>query len=440
MTGAERIAEASEGIGYLRAEIVEWVRQVNEKGPPGAHLTRLATLRKIIDPALDAIAAELASRAGAPLGTAAAYALASVTDKRVLFCRRLFRWYALRFGQRGEARLRQCLAGADEVVWSTWERTFAAARAPRIAAPLCFVDNDPIPWASPHQALPPETSPPPGDVLLAEFTAAGSGGLPVPVIGLPPVVARRPWWLVTVIHETGHHVLPALAGAVPSAVAGAAARAGAGAAEQQLWSCWSAELFADAYASAFAGASAAWAVAEYERGCADPFAARATYPPAEVRLRIVSALVAQAGGGDPGCTLTGGAPAANPKTRALSDRVPAVVGALLDCPIGRTSLRELAGDGQELAETQARWAAQLRAGKAHPSKTLEAAAACVGGAVRAWRDSDRTDPAVLAALRDQVLEVLPQCRPDDTRAAGPDDPSGAARALIGALLGPGARL
>ena len=82
-----------------------------------------------------------------------------------------------------------------------------AAEVPPRPAPLCFVDNDPIPWASLHDKLIVEARPPAQDTFLTERIK----NLPVPVIGLPPVVARRPWWLVAAIHETGHHLQYSLA-------------------------------------------------------------------------------------------------------------------------------------------------------------------------------------------------------------------------------------
>ena len=68
---------------------------------------------------------------------------------------------------------------------------------------------------------------------------------------------------------------------------------------------------------------------------------------------------------------------------------------------------------------------------------VDAAAACVGGAVRAWQDGGGADPV---PLRDQVLAVLPECRPDGSRAAESDGAAGSARALIDAILDPGALL
>jgi len=433
MTATERIAEASEGVEYVTGEIARWIEDTAERGRAGAHLTRLDTLHDILTRTLEAIAGTMTPEAVEPLDLTGAYTLARDTDKRTLFCRRLFRWYALRFDQRAEERLDDCLAGADEVVWSVWERTFAAAKAPRRAAPLCFVDNDPVPWASLHSALPAEARPP----ALDGFFAGRIRELPVPVVGLPPVVVRRPWWLIIAIHETGHHVQHALADGVPAALAAAAKRAGADGAEQGQWSDWASELFADAFAAAFGGASAAWAVAELEQVSGDPFAARDTYPPAEARLRIARALVTETGAADPGFTLVGDEPPANPKSRELLERVPAIAVALLDHPLGKTTLRALAGKGPALAQAQARWAAELSAGDAQPSNTLRAAAECVGGAVRAWRDSDRSDPG---PLRKSVLNVLRECGPDGTRAAGPDESPAAAQALIDALLAEGTEL
>ena len=438
MTGAQRIGEAREGARYVRQEIANWIAATNKRGPAGAHLSRLVTLQQILNPTLDAIVGTLSPEVTGPLDLAGAYALARATDKRVLFCRRLFRWYALRFDQRAEQGLDQCLAGADEVVWSVWARTFAAARIPRRPAPLCFVDNDPIPWASQHDKLIVEARPPSQDTFLTERIR----NLPVPVIGLPPIVARRPWWLVAAIHETGHHLQYTLADGLVDAVSAtlkaAASRAGAGSAEQKQWSDWGKELFADAYAAVFAGTASVWVIAELERTFPDPLEARPTYPPAEVRLRLASALVAETGAKTPDFVLTDGVPVNVTSVRGLLKRVPAVVAALLDHPIGATSLRKLGGDGRALSESQARWAADLRAGRAVSSKKPGAAAACVGGAVRAWQDGNGTDPR---ALRVQVLDVLPKCRPDGVRAAaGARKVTGSARDLIEAVLDPGASL
>src|SRR5262249_45047836 len=202
MTGPGRIGEAREGIGHLRGEIAAWVAEMGRSGPAGAHLSRLGTLQRILDRTLDAIAGTVTPQATGSLDLAGGYALARATDKRGLFCRRLFRWYALRFDQRADQGLGRCLAGADEAVWSVWGRTSAAAGIPRGPAPLCFVDNAPSPWASLHGLLPVDARPPSRDAFLT----ARIRELPVPVVGLPPIVARRPWWLVAAIHETGHHL------------------------------------------------------------------------------------------------------------------------------------------------------------------------------------------------------------------------------------------
>jgi hypothetical protein len=437
MSGAARIGEAREGIDHVRGEIADWVAGMGRRGPAGAHLSRLGALQQILDRTLDAVAGTLTPQATGPLDLAGGYALARTTDKRVLFCRRLFRWYALRFDQRADAGLSRCLAGADEVVWSVWERTFTAAEVPRLPAPLCFVDNDPIPWASLHGLLPAEARPPSRDAFLADRIRE----LPLPVVGLPPVVARRPWWLVAAIHETGHHLqytlTEDLVDEVPAALFEAAGQAGAKPAEQRQWSDWGAELFADAFAAAFAGAPSVWAITELERAAPDPLAARPTYPPAQVRLRLAAALVAETGADEPGFTLTDGPAVDTTAVDGLLSRVPKIVEALLDHPLGATTLRKLAGDGRALSQAQARWAVDLGAGRAVASKTLEAAAACVGGAVRAWQAADGADPA---PLRDQVLAVLPDCRPDGDRAAEADRTAGAAQALIDAVLDPGAPL
>lgn len=431
--GAARLAEAREGIGHLRDELAYWVGAVEAHGPPGAHRSRLTTLRSILDDTLDVLGAH----AVADTTVAAAYAAARTLDRRVLFCRRLFRWYALRFDQRRDPAARACLDAADEVVWSVWAQAFDAAGADRPPAPLCFVDNDPVPWASLHHVLPHDTRPPSGDAFLTDRINA----LPIPVIGLPPLVIRRPWWLVSAVHEAGHHVQHRLGvvDSVGQALASAVQADGGSDAEARQWSDWGGEIFADAFAAAFTGAAWVWAVGELER--ADPavlVTARATYPPPVVRWELVRALVAATGAHEPAGTLADPAAPFDPAAVAtLYRRIPAVTDAVLDHPLGATTLRTLAGDGRARMQAHARWTDELVAGEAVGVAELGAAEACLAGGVRAWQTGGVVDPGVLQA---RLLAVLPLCRPDGTRAAEDGRARAATDALIAAVLDPGAEL
>lgn len=394
---AARLDEAVEGIDHLRDEIDEWVALTATQGPPGAHLSRVDSVQMLLSETLDVLQ-ENHHRSSVESDP---YVAALRLDRQVLACRRILRWFALRFAQRTEPMLRECLLGADEVVWSVWRRTvMIAGESRRPPAPLCFVDNDPVPWASVHRVLPGEVRPPSRDPVLGERIRA----LPVPVIGLPPVVARRPWWLVTAVHETGHHVSqtygtgPSLQTRLQDAVRGA----GADAAEAAQWGAWSEEIFADGFAAMFVGSASLWALTELEHAASDWIAIRPTYPPAAVRLALAAAMVAATG-----------APVAPPgdgvgleALQGLLRRIPAVVDAVLDQPIGAGSLRRLGDSGEERAFRHKRWARLLATGSATPVAELGAAEACIAGAVIAWAEGRQPDALL---LRRNVLAVLPAC-------------------------------
>ena len=388
------------------------------KSPTGAHVTQLSALVDIVTPILTGT--EEDATALRDLEAELAYRKALVLDKRVAACIRLFRWYALRFDQRQQG-LERCLRGADEVVWSAWKRTFdAAGVTPLPPAPLSFVDSEPIPWASLHQTLPAEVRPPSADSFFTDRLKA----LPVPVIGLPPLAARRPWWLITALHECAHHVHQHLFkhDELKMALEASALTAKADPGEAASWAGWASECFADAFGVAFGGEPSVWAIEELERPVVDRLKGRGTYPSASVRIELGNALLAETLGDSTGAGTSGSA--------EPSQRVTAIAKTLLDLPLGNTTLRAVAGSGASLAKEQRSWGRELLSGTAQPEKTLEAAAHVVGAAVLAWREG----VASPIALRDEVLRVLPDCRPDGTRAAAPrPDLTAASEDLLAAL-------
>ena len=453
---AIRVAEAIEGHTWLASEIKTWIAEMSAAGVAGAHTTQLATLDAALSPTVEAIGGELQRAVDGGLDLGGAYAAARLTERRAIFCRRLFQWYATRFEQRrgrgatpGAAQdddasddIQLCLAAADEVVWSTWARTFTAAGIARPPAPLPFIDNDAVPWASFHNALPGDAQPPSVDPFFKRRIRE----LPVAVIGLPPMVVRRPWWLVVAIHETGHHVQQMLGddlvGATAKALTEAATAAGATPAEAQQWADWSGELFADAFAAVFAGDASVWAIEELERGHpADLVRARPTYPPAVIRLQLASMAVVATGCTAPEVTLTDPAtPVDLARVETLALRSEPILRALLALPLGQTTLGELAGDARARSEAQTRWALGF-AGPTDPEPVLkvEAAAECVAGAVTAWRTVVEAEiGADPEPLKGRVLRVLPKCRASGVRAAAAlVEP---AAQLIEALLDPEAPL
>lgn len=445
MTGpgaCRRLAEAEEGVSQLGNEIDAWITSIEKHGKPGAYRTQLLTLRTLFTDTLKAITSKARPRPGETLSLGQAYDRARLVDKRVVFCRRLFHWYAARFDQRRLEELRSCLAGADELVWSTWARTFEAAGIDRPPVPLPFIDNDAVPWASFHDALPTEARPPSVDSFFKDRVRE----LPIPVIGLPPVVARRPWWLVVAVHETGHHVQHTLhdqlVDDIKEAVRLGATGNGGPASEAQLWEDWSEELFADVYAAAFAGDASLWAIEELERAPAETLVKnRDTYPPAVVRLEVAAAAVEATGGPRPAIALVdGGEQVDTTKVADLIKRAPHIAGAILDAPLGATTLRGLAPSREARSEAQAVWASEFETHAPAPAATVEAAVSCVGGAVQAWRRASGNAPAPdPGPLRERVLAVLPECRVDGDRAAV-SATAGRVTALIASILDPEAPL
>jgi hypothetical protein len=191
----------------LREEIEEWRCQWDVNDALGAHLTQLDLLTGVALGLVDEIAGQAAAiDPAAEAGSV--YDACRRADLRLLHTRRLWRWYADKLDQRagpaGSQAVR-ALRAADELTWSCWKTALAGLRGDAgLALPAA-----PIPYLAPQFAASatPRTDPPPdlrpgADDLLRRHIER----LPVPVIGLPPACARRPWWLIVAAHEASHHV------------------------------------------------------------------------------------------------------------------------------------------------------------------------------------------------------------------------------------------
>ena len=140
---------------------------------------------------------------------------------------------------------------------------------------------------------------PPADVQRADaLLRSALKTLPVPLIGLPPVVHSRPWWLAAVAHESGHHLQRELLGGsiytgLGPALESAAIAAGA---EPGSWRGWHEEIFADACSVLLLGPAAATATVEMIRtGDASMLAEDSTYPSAVVRQQLMRDLLSAVG-------------------------------------------------------------------------------------------------------------------------------------------------
>jgi len=439
-----RVFEASEGVDRLLYDFDKWSDVVSATGHLNQYATQLTTLGNILRPTLVEVRRQLIERSnGLSLGEI--YDQARMTDIRVAFCYTLWRWFGDRFDQRLDPQLRPALLAADEVIWSSWERLHRNTGRTTCPAPLPAIDGSWVAKATARVAPPRDIRAPNNDALLRECAKI----LPIPVIGLPPLVVRRPWWLVVAVHETGHHVQyefgTDLVSSVAKAVRQAVKVAGGEVHDAQDWANWSHELFADAFSVALAGAGAVWAIEELEM-CADKdlITPRRTYPPPVTRLSILRRMLERSGVPPGEQTLR--IPNANTATAANTERARIlehhtrhVVEALFSVDIGGTTLSALSANAITRRQRAALWRDDLLKKDAalSPVQTLDAARECVSGAVWAWQQSSNEPDMhdVVARLRERILVVLPECREDSVRAV-PSVPQvdNAVRDLIDVVL------
>ena len=354
-----------------------------------------------------------------------------------MFLRRYLEHFSAKWDQRdGDEQTAATLLAAEEIVWSCWATVFRALGAPVSPAPLPYLVPEFDPRARPRRD-------PPRSLRADARLAQAVGALPVPLIGLPPVCRDRPWWLVHIAHETGHHIqYDAAGGAFFDAFAGlvedAAEQAGA---DGSRWAGWQQELFADACAALSTGSAAVWALDEQLTGEAAAVAAsKSGYPALAVREAMRVELLAA----------LGLAPDADPGLRRRLETdlaaVHAVAGAVAERPLdGAGALPALLAFGPQRFTEQGdagRWRRRLLAAPKPPAETtLPAARLAVAGAVAAWRDvAQEPDAEPRAKARDtlaaRVRDVVHRCHPQGRRAAptqATPDLGGAQDALRAAL-------
>ncbi|MEU8242654.1 hypothetical protein AB0C07_30740 [Actinoplanes missouriensis] len=429
-----RVGESIDEVDRFVTELDAWLGSA--PGLLGRHGTQLSTLSEVLRPALLRNREQLAGiDTGGDAGEV--YDACRRADRRTVFGRRLWQWFAVRFDQRRDPRVRDVLRAADEVVWSCWAPAWQLTGAGRPGpAPLPYLDPQISASTTPRQDVPHDLAAVRDSELAAQVRA-----MPVPVIALPERVAWRPWWLVLLAHETGHHVqfelTPDAGAAAGDVVAEAAARAGADDDEALGWRRWSAEMFADAYAAVLVGPAITWAVGELELRAGDGVLRSPApgYPPPLVRLALLAAIT-----GEPAAPLPAGAA----RVSGLLDRVPAVAEALLTVPVGGATLAVTAEKAVAWRQTAAVWRRQLTAtAEPRPSATVEAARLCVAGAVAAWRTSTAgktgTGASEAELLRRRLLAVLPACGPSGLRSTSAPPAAvmeRAARSVSDALFSP----
>ena len=393
-----RKEETRAALDRLRHDHADWLEHRRDRDREAQYETQLAALEET----LNAGRATVKSARGGVSTTypqAVVYARCREIDQEVVFLRRYLEHFSAKWDQRdGDEQTAATLLAAEEIVWSCWATVFRALGAPVSPAPLPYLETEFDPRARPR-------SDPPRSLRADARLAQAVGALPVPLIGLPPVCRDRPWWLVHIAHETGHHIqYDAAGGAFFDAFAGlvedAAEQAGA---DGSRWCGWQQELFADACAALSTGSAAVWALDEQLTGEAAAVAAsKSGYPALAVREAMMVELLAALGLAPDAGVPPYAAPApaeieglsADPglMRRLETDlaAVHAVAGAVAERPLdGAGALPALLAFGPQRFTEQGdagRWRRRLLAAPRPPAETtLPAARLAVAGAVAAWR-------------------------------------------------------
>lgn len=167
--------------------------------------------------------------------------------------------------------------------------------------------------------------------------------LPAPLVLMPPHLPTSPWLLSTLHHEVGHAASAEL-GLVAALSAVLSKRMFK---DADVRPSWADELLADAFGCLWSGASFTLSLADLLSEI-DPrvFDGNATYPPSADRVALLGVLHSAWGDPVPAAVVTG--------ERGLSDEAIAdVAAALLDLPIGDTSLRQLGDPARRAADRDA---------------------------------------------------------------------------------------
>jgi hypothetical protein len=368
------------------------------------------------------------------------YGACLAIDRQLVWMRRFWGYFREKWDQRDDPVIGPVLTAADEVVWSSYAPVFRQLKIPVGPPPLPFVVSDFSASAVPR-------SRPPADLRPSEALVAKTlKSLPVSVIGLPESCVGSPWWLIVLPHEVGHQVAFEIdGGRVPAAVAksvmAAAAEATGKAAVDGEWGPWAHELFADAYACGMVGAAHLWALTEIEGGGDEMLVRRAAgYPPPLVRQAVAAEVLRCLPLGEAEALFPMPAPPA-PAELAVPEgdklrverqmaAVAAVAQALVEEPtVAGRSLRSLLDpppNPTKRSSASGAWQ-QVFAGdaEAQAEQELDAARLATAGAFAAWAETmnaadEEGRLAQAERLRKRMLDVVPYCREEGTRAAGED--------------------
>jgi hypothetical protein len=462
-----RVAETRRELDRTRAAIGAWCEKWRRRDKARQFETPRRLLGEVLEQSLTLLASRLDALPGArSLGST--YQECARADRRLIWVRRLWQYYAAKFDQREDAQLGPVLAAADEVVWSCYAEAFQNARgaAQRGPAPLPYIEPLYSAQATPRVDIPPDLR---SDVDR-EFFAACVEQLPIALVALPSQCVDAPWWLIFLGHEVGHHVqfdlLPPRRLLLPFGRALGATADQAVAGQGERWTRWSPEIFADAFSLHVLGPWAARAIAELETSddlgmLTETSSGRSAYPAPWVRLNLLAALARAldphdevAASGLPGRDLpaapeTAEGAALRQQAELAVQATPRIVEAIVNgSPEGLGTFRQLCGWQPAFFSRGGvvdQWATALQGDPRSlvPDRSLPTPRLIVSGALAAWaqvsaiaddREADRARDNLAANL----LAIIPRCAPEGVRAvsheAPPQDPAALAGALTGLLF------
>ncbi len=291
----DRIEETQDGLANLRTRVATWFGDRRDRDTLRQYWTQLGGLERVLMPSIERVQGDI-DKIRDLTQTGEVHAACRRNDQRVNLIDRYWRYFSDKWDQRDDEEVGHTLLAADEVVWSCWATPFAVAGDAVAAAPLPYLE----PFYTPRAI--PRTRPPQDFKRADELLRSALATLPVPLVGLPPVVHPRPWWLAAVAHETGHHIQRDFSGGVfytglAQAIEAAAVSARA---EPGSWKRWHEEIFADTCSVLLLGPAAAMATAEMLRTSdasmlAEELAEDRAYPSAFVRQQLMDEVLSAAG-------------------------------------------------------------------------------------------------------------------------------------------------
>jgi hypothetical protein len=453
----DRIEETRDGLTDLQTRVTTWFGDRRGRDKRRQYWTQLRGLEQVLIPGIARVQGDV-DKTRDLHRTGEVHAACRRNDGRVHLLDRYWRYFGDKWDQRDDKELGQTLLAADEVTWSCWATPFQVADTTIAAAPLPYLEPFYTPRAIPRTK-------PPADVQRAdELLRSALETLPVPLIGMPPIVHSRPWWLAALAHETGHHLQRDLYGGsfytrLGPALEAAAVEAGA---DPGSWNGWHEEIFADACSVLLLGPAGAIATVEMLRtGDASMLKEHGTYPSTVVRQQLMHEMLSAAGGQSaasvPAFRPDGLAdfrldPADEPLRTQARTRLqvvnPVAAELMRRVLAGDKSLPALCGwDAARYADKGEveYWREELlRAGEDPlPETDAHSARTALAGGVAAWQTiASHDDAAWRTDARHQLAErmhrLLPLCRPEGKRGGGEPaavDVEAASTALTGVLFG-----